>query len=221
MILCELTDYSLGPIGTGSGIDKFDFRLSKGDVCSIHTDSSDDATLLIKALATIVFPNQGVYRFKGKQLNFSDYRKLLWCKKKIGYVTTDSAMMSNRTIRENFLFMRYYFENSLSIAIDEKTEKFCRDFGILDKLDTHASKIDRAILGIAITIRELSKSPEILLFDRPDDFISHAKFDLFMQILSEIVVTKVPVVFFSHNTEFIEIFSNRKISIFNKDFKMV
>ena len=38
---------------------------------------------------------------------------------------------------------------------------------------------------MAIVIREISKDPEILLLDRPEDFIGHANFDLLVQIFKE------------------------------------
>ena len=125
MYLIELTDYCFEAIGAGSDFNNIYFSLSKGDICQIQTDDIDDVHNFLKALATLVRPLDGRYRFMGEEISFSDYRKLLPIKKKIGYIGQDATMISNRTVRENLLLMRSYYENSASIALDEKVLGFC------------------------------------------------------------------------------------------------
>ncbi len=213
MQLIELSDYTLCPIGTGNGINGFYFSLSEGDICSIDADSPDDAHLLLKAIATLVRPVQGTYMFMGKKLDFSNYRNLLPCKKQIGYITSDAAMISNLSIRENLLLMRYYFENSLSLDIDEKTAKLCRNFNIYDKLNLRPGDLQRIELRAAIAIRELLKSPAILLIERPENFIMRSQFDMFMEILKDTLLSGLPLVFISYDKDFVNEFSNRNILI--------
>lgn len=217
MHLIKLSDYTLAPIGKGSGINKFHFTLSKGDVCSIHADSPDNACLLLKGLATLVRPVTGIYSFKGKKLDFSDAHNLLPFKKKIGYISADSALVSSITLRENLLLMRYYFENSLSIDLDEKTEKLCNAFNIQDKLDMRSSEIGLLNARLGITIREITKSPDVLLIERPEDFIDHSNFDLFSEILSDFLMSETAIVFFSCKKAFIEKFYNKKIIISDRE----
>ena len=213
MYLIELSDYFLNPIGTGNGLKNAYFTLSSGDVCCIQTDSTDDVHIFLKALATLVRPVSGTYRFMGKIINFSDYRELLAFKKKIGYIGQDSAMISNRTIRENLLLMRCYFENSLSISLDENVSKFCKMFDLQDKLDVHPGELRPVDLQIAIAIREVTKSFDVLLLDRPENYFGFKRFYLFNEILEGILEAGHAIVFFSRNRDFIEAFSNRKILI--------
>ena len=151
------------------------------------------------------------FYFKDKKVDFSDYRNLLPCKKKIGYIASDSAMISNITVMENLLYMRYYFENSLSLSLDERADKLCRIFGIHDKLNMCPGRLRSVDLRIAIAIREFTKSSDLLLLERPEDFIGHDNFDLFTEVLRDIVLTKMPIVFISYDKDFIEEFSNKKI----------
>ena len=213
MYLIELSDYCLNATGSGNGLKNCNFTLSGGDICSIQTDSSDDAHNFIKALATLVYPVNGAYRFLGEAANFSDYRELLPIKKKIGYIGQDSAMISNRTVRENMLLMRYYFENSLSPVLDENATKLCKMFNLQDKLDLRPGDIRPVDLRIAIAIRELSKSVDVLLLDRPEDYFGYNRFALFKEIMRDIIESVLAVVFFSHDLNFIETFSNMKILI--------
>ena len=215
MYLSELSDYVLAPSGTGRGLNRFNFTISKGDAYSIKSDSGDDARLLLKALATLIYPTKGAYLFYGEKLDFTDYRKLLFCKREIGYIALDSAMISNRTIRENLLFMRHYFENSLDISLDEQTKNLCRDFRIYDKLDIHVSKLDRMDLRVAIAIRELTKHPKLLIVERPEDLVSHIKRGLFLKILNDMIIAKIPMVFLSYREDLIRELANKKITIEN------
>jgi len=211
--LIELSDYCLNATGSGNGLKNSYFTLSDGDICSIQTDSSDDAHNFLKALATLVCPENGAYRFRSEAANFSDYRELLTIKKKIGYIGQDSAMISNRTVRENMLLMRYYFENSFSPVLDENASKFCKMFNLQDKLDLRPGDLRPVDLRIAIAIRELSKSVDVLLLDRPEDYFGYNRFVLFKEIMRDIIDSVLAVVFFSHDLNFIETFSNKKILI--------
>ena len=211
MHLINLVDYTVDSSDEVCGLNKLNFVLSLGDAFAIIADFPDRAYMFLKTLAMLVRPASGDFYFKDKKIDFSDYRNLLPCKKKIGYIAPDSAMISNISIRENLLYIRYYFENSLSLSLDETTTKLCKNFGIYDKLDMRPGKLRSLDLKIAIAIRELVKSPDILLLKCPEDFIGHANFDLFVEVLRDMVLNKIPIVFLSYDRDFIEEFSNKKI----------
>lgn len=211
--LIELSDYSIAATGSGSGLQNIYFALSDGDVCSIQTDSTDDAYIFLKALATLVSPENGSYRYMGETIDFTDYRKVLPFKKRIGYIGQDSAMISNKTIRENLLLLRSYFENSLSLALDEKTIRFCNIFNLQEKLDVRPGELRPVDLRVAIAIRELTKSIDVLLLERPEDYFYKDRFGLFNEILKGSLEHGQAIVFFSYDKNFIDAFSNRRILI--------
>ena len=215
MHLIELTDYAVSFSGSEADLKGYQFNLSRGDVCSIETRYPLKANLFIKALATLVTPESGSYRFDEEILDFSDYRKLLPFKKRIGYIAPDSYMISNRTIRENLLFRRYYFENSLSLDLDENTMNLCRLFHIDTKLHLRPGQLRPIDLRYAIAIRELTKSSDLLLLDRPEDVISVNRFKNFTEIIKKDIIPKQAVVFFSRDRYFIETLANRQIQIEN------
>lgn len=221
MSLIELTDYHLAAIGAGNELKHIDFSLANGDICLIESELTDDVHNFLKALATIVWPVTGTYRFMGETLNFSDYRKLLPIKKKIGYIGQDAAMCSNRTVRENLLLMRCYFEDSLSISLDEKASRLCSIFNLQDKLDDRPGDLRATDLRIAIAIRELTKAFDVLLLDRPEDYFGYSRFDPFNDIFKDITESGHAVVFFSRDQHFIKTFTNRKISISDGTIKKV
>ncbi len=211
--MIELSDYTLLPIGAGNGLNGFCFSIVEGDICSIDADSPDDAHLLLKAIATLVRPLKGTYKFMGKKLDFSNDKQLLSCKKQTGYITSDAALINNLSIRENLLLMRYYFENSLSLNIDKKTAELCANFNIYDKLDLRPGDLRPIEAQAAIAIRELSNSPAILLIEHPESFVMRSQFNMFKEILKDTLSSGCPLVFISHDKGFIEEFSNRNIFI--------
>ena len=215
MHLIELTDYTVSFSGSEEGLKEYQFTLSRGDVCTIEARYPSKAILFIKALATLISPESGSYRFDEEILDFSDYRKLLPIKRRIGYIAPDSDMISNRTIRENLLLRRYYYENSLSLDLDENTMNLCRLFHIDTKLDLRPGQLRPIDLRYAIAIRELTKSSDLLLLDRPEDVISVSRFKNFSEIIEKDIMPNQAVVFFSRDRYFIETLANRQIQIEN------
>jgi ABC-type lipoprotein export system ATPase subunit len=208
-----LSEYTVASVGTGRKLEGIDFSLSAGDVCAIAPGSWMDADAFLRALATLNPPLAGVYRFGSETLDFSDYRKLLPVKRRIGYVASDAALISNRTLRENLLIMRQYFENSLTVSLDRATASLCRKLGIEAELDRRPSEVDPIDVQTAIAIREIGKSPEVLLLDRPEEFLGQSRFRILAETIEDMIDRRVPIVVLTENRMFADQFVNRWIHI--------
>jgi ABC-type lipoprotein export system ATPase subunit len=208
-----MSDYTLAPRGSGHGLQEFYFALSPGDVCAVDAQIPDDATQFLRSVATLVRPVEGTYRYDGNCIDLSSYKDMLACKAKIGYIGPDAALISNLTIRQNILIQRYYLENDLTIDLDDKLQTLCDTLGICRKLDMRPAELNTMEIQMAIVIREISKSPQVLLLDRPEDFIGHAKFDILVEIFNNWIAKKRPVVFLSYDRRLIRRFANRKVLI--------
>lgn len=215
MPLIELYDYVLAPLVSGYGINQFSFALSQGDVCAVEASHPDDAILFMRALATLVAPHKGVYRFDGKSKDFGNYRDLLDCKQRIGYIAPDAALISNLTLRQNLLLRRYYFENTLSDRLEGTQRTLCRSFNIYDKLDKRPTGLNTMDVQAAIVIRELTKNPKVMLLVRPEDFIGHPYFDLLGRLFNDWIDKQLPVVILSYDRRLVRRFANRKVTITN------
>lgn len=211
--MIELIDYTVAPERAGKGIRDVNFSLSKGDLCAIRTDSPADAGTFLKALATLAHPEKGVYRFEGSILDFSDYRSLLPVKKRIGYIASDAAMISNRTIRDNLLLMRQYYENSLDVVLDKASEDLCRNFELDHLLDLRPGELTPSALRRAIAIRELAKSPSLLFIEYPEDYIGLAHLDLFSETLGALPLSEMAVAIVSDDERFLDMFANTQVTL--------
>ena len=213
MKLIELTNYVFDSKKTGRSFQPFDFAMTYGDVVSVSTDSVDDALSFLRALATLIHPLQGEYRYKQKILDFSNYRNLLGVKKNIGFITSQSALISNRTVRENLLLMSAYYTNTLSGRLDQRTRDLCRLFSLEDKLELRPAALTEHDYRFAVTVRELIKAPEILLLEYPEKFLGIANLGIFNDILFDLLGGQVCIVFLSEYQNFIETFSKRELVI--------
>ena len=215
MIVIEMSEFSLRPAGGGQGIREFDFALAQGDVCAVEAQNPDDAHGFLRALATLDYPVKGMYRFMGQVFNLKNYKELLCCKKRMAYIASDSALISNLTIKQNILIHRYYHENDLNIDLDDKLKSMCDTFGIRIKLDRRPADLNSMERQMAIVIREIAKDPDLLLIERPEDFIGHARSDVLIQIFNDWIKQRKPVAFISFDRRLIRRFATRRILIAN------
>lgn len=213
MNLIELSSYCVAAEGERSGLSRVDLLLKPGDICLLEADAPEDAHLLLRALATLIRPVSGTFSFSGERLDFSDYRRLLPIKRRIGYVAQDAALLSNRTLRQNLLTMRYYFENSLRIALDPQTEHLIRRLGLQGELDRLPADVDPVMRHLAIAVREVSKSPELLLLDRPEETMGREGLYRFLQEVPSLLARKNAWLCATRNSYFIDNRCNRRIRI--------
>ena len=213
MKLIELTEYSFESKKTGRPFLPFYFSMPPGDVVSISTDSAGDALNFLMALATLVHPLQGEYRYKENILDFSDYRNLLDAKRNIGFITSHSALISNLTVRENLLLMNAYFTNSFSMQLDLRTQELCKLFSLQDKLDMRPADLTDHDYRFVVTVRELAKKPEMLLMEYPEKYIGISNLETLNTVLFNMLGGNMCFVFLSEYQHFIETFSKRELVI--------
>lgn len=212
--LIKLNKYSIkSDDNGGEALYDVNFTLRKGDICVVRTDSLDNAHFLLRGLATLEYPFEGSYLFKGSKLDFSDYRNLLHVKSKIGYVASDVALISNMTVRENLLLTKKYYESTFTTHIVDKAMRMCQAFEIDDKLDVHPCDLNPLHYQIASAAVAVSTEPELLLLERPEDFIPHSKMVYLNELLDEIRDQGRGAVILSYDREFIRMNANRIITI--------
>jgi ABC-type lipoprotein export system ATPase subunit len=211
--LIRLSNYTLEPLGDGNGLKNVDLALSNGEALSVRTDSPDDARLLLRGIASLVPPKIGQFLYKGKELDFSDYRSLLPYKKNVGYIASDATFISNRSMHDNLMLMRYYFEDSTSIQMYEEAIELCTVFEIERGLDLKPYQLGPEENRLFVIVRELSKNPEILLVERPREFLRSKSFEALKGVLRNMVSKDLALVFFSTDDVFTEEFSRRPIFI--------
>ena len=210
--IIDITNLALAPPGMPGHDDSHRLAVAHGDVIAMNADSPTDGRQLLRILATLEQPKRGEYRFNGKLVDLTDYRKCLAVKRQIGYVAPDAAMISNRTLRENLLLARFYAENNLTIDIDKTMDSLCRGTSLSQKLNWRPSVLSDGELLKAIAIREMGKAPAVMLIDRPENFMEISEDDSIFNHLKNMVRSGIAVVFVSHNTKMNSL-ANRQLTV--------
>lgn len=210
MAVAELSNYTLKPVQRGNGINDLFFSVFKGDIWSINPAMTSDAHLLINGLATLSYPENGEYMFNGIELDFSDYRMLLSAKKRIGYLSPDAALISNRTIRENLSLGKAYFENDLSFSLDQQTLEMCAIFEIDRFIENRPVNLGTYDQRKAMVVREIMKKPDFMLIEYPEEFVDEKGMTRLTEILNHMIKGGMAMVYLSYDKDFLKAFSGVK-----------
>jgi ABC-type lipoprotein export system ATPase subunit len=213
MTLVELEHITIAPEKNGRGIHDCSLCIDAGQILSIGTDSANDAHLLIKGLATLSYPTAGIYRFQGEVLDFSDYRNLLSTKKNLGYLSSSSTLISNRTLRDNLCMGRVYFDNDLSLSLDDRAMDLCRDFGIDTLLDRRPVDLGPADNKRAMTVREIIKTPRMMLVELPETYSGYRYKHTLIRSLQRDIEAGMAMVYLSYDDDFINAFPGKRLEI--------
>lgn len=205
MPLIELSDYRLK--NSETALPPFFFAAAEDDFWLLESDRPEMTKLFFRALATLIAPVRGKYRFSGSRLDFTDYNRMLECKKKISFISPDIALVSNRTIRENLLLTHYYEANALSLPLTASMEKMCRQLGLTDKLDFRVTEISQWDLWTGLIIRELAKPAALLLIDRPETLVPPEKQHILTGLLQNQQRTGKAIICHSRDKKYIDNFS--------------
>ncbi|MFO8048755.1 MAG: hypothetical protein R6U29_06960 [Desulfosudaceae bacterium] len=205
MPIIKLTNYLLG---TETGLlPVFNLAARENEFWIVESERPEKTNLFFRALATLVTPLRGEYRFLDRRLDFSDYDHLLECKKKIGFISPDIALTSNRTIRENLLLTHYYETNTLALPLTSQMEKMSLQLGIIDQLDQRVTEISQWDLRSGLIIRELNKPYELLLIDRPESLVPPDKQPVLIHLLQNQEESGKAIICHSRDKKYIDNFS--------------
>ncbi len=210
--IIDITDLALVSPGMSGRCEANRLAVAHGDVIAVFSESPADGRHLLRILATLEQPERGEYRFHGKMVDLKDYRQCLDVKRQIGYVAPDAAMLSNQTLRQNLLLSRYYAENDLTIELDNTLDLLCRGAGLSRMLNRRPSVLSDGELMKAIAVREVGKSPAVMLIDRPENFMKISENDYIFNHLKNMVGSGTAVVIVSRNSKMNRL-ANRQLTM--------
>jgi ABC-type lipoprotein export system ATPase subunit len=199
-----------GPRLASFGIERMTVRRS--DVINVVSDAPAVSRRFLRMLATLDRKDGVDYRFQGSMVNLKNYQRCLDVKRRIGYVAADAAMISNRTLRENLLLARFYYENDLTIDIDEPVRSLCEDTGLAGKLDLRPSALSRGELLKAVAIREMAKGPAMMLIERPENFLEETQTDRLFNHLKRMIRSGTAVIYFTFGNT-MKALANRQMTL--------
>lgn len=188
-------------------------ELHAGNRYCICTDCLGDGHLLLRGIATLEFPEAGQLFFRQRPVDFSDRQALLAYKKAVAYVAADATLICKATVFENLMLMRYYFEDTLTLRMSEPVRALCSVFGLEDQLNRYPWQLAPEEARLFVIIRELAKDPQVLLIERPGDFLRTERLETFERILEEYADSRAALVLLCGRKGPMEAMCNKQIDI--------
>ncbi|TWI74100.1 hypothetical protein LZ24_01040 [Desulfobotulus alkaliphilus] len=207
-------------LATGS-LEPFSFDLAPGEVCEIQSDSSDHARSILKLLATLERPAEGIFMLDGNELDFSHYQSLLPVKRRIASITTDAALITNRSLQENILIGEAWYKNTMQPDMPPLCRDLCQKFRIEERLHLRPAATSPMEQRAAIAVRGLAKSPGLILVERPEDFVGRQRKALFLDALKSFSRRGATLVFWSDDTETGRNWATRKWMLEGRNFREI
>lgn len=183
----QLKGISVKDIWKGCALSDINVTLPQGAAVHLVSDSPSDANLFMRCLATLDWPSDGSYLFKGVTLPFTRYERLLDVKRSIGYLYPMAAMVRNRTVEENLDYQANYFNDTDIPRHQGLKEDLVKGFGTQAALPFCPELVSAMEQRRAIVVRELLKEPTLFLAEYPEEFVGRGYLSLFIGEIRKIL----------------------------------
>jgi phospholipid/cholesterol/gamma-HCH transport system ATP-binding protein len=145
-----------------------DLDLHKGENIVVMGRSGSGKSVLIKIIAGLIKPEEGIVKVFGKEVDKIEKKELTDLRLKIGFLFQGNALYDSMTVKENLEFP--LIRNNRKIPedkIDEAVKDVLEAVGLsetADQLPSELSGGQKKRIGIA---RTLILKPEIIFYDEP------------------------------------------------------
>ena len=145
-----------------------DLDVFKGENFVVLGRSGSGKSVLIKIIAGLLKPDQGVVNVLGMQVDKLTRIELQALRLKMGFIFQSSALYDSMTIRENLEFsMVRNFKHLSSKEINVAVEEVLDAVGLKEKINQMPSDLSGGQIKRIGIARTLILRPEIMLYDEP------------------------------------------------------
>ncbi|MCW7753974.1 hypothetical protein OOT00_08245 [Desulfobotulus sp. H1] len=195
--------------------------LKAGDICEIQSDAPEKIRYFLKFLATLLRPVSGRYWLDDRALDFSAYQSLLPVKRRIAYMTTDAALITNRSLQENILMGKAWHRNTMHPEMSPLCRELCAAFCLEEKL--HLRPAALGIMGqrAVVAVRGLAKEPGLIIVERPEDFVGRGRKHILVQALKACSEQGASIIFWTDDAAIGKGWTTRKWLLEGDSFREV
>ena len=197
----EIVVYSLSNVWLSyeesSVLKGVEIDIFKGEVFVILGPSGEGKSSLLKMMAGLRNPSEGVVRFCGVDLRTVRGRNRSFILRRIGMTFQKSGLFDSLSCGDNLRFPLKMLTSLKSFEIEARVDRFLSDVGLSGTKDLMISEISGGMqkrLGIA---RALILFPEVVLYDDPtaglDPITSKQIVDLILEMKNKYHMTIVLV----------------------------
>jgi phospholipid/cholesterol/gamma-HCH transport system ATP-binding protein len=145
-----------------------DLDVKKGENFVVMGRSGSGKSVLIKIIAGLLSPDEGVVNVLGLQVDKLSIKELQSLRLKLGFIFQSSALYDSMTIRENLEFSLVRNFTRLSVKeVEKSVQTVLEAVGLSDKIDQMPSDLSGGQIKRIGIARTLILRPEIMLYDEP------------------------------------------------------
>lgn len=185
--------------------------VNKGEFVYLIGKTGSGKSSLLKVLYGELKINQGSGLIAGFDLTKLKTKQIPYLRRKLGIVFQDFQLLSDRTVRDNLLFVLKATGWKDKQKMDERIQETLTNVG----LSTKGFKMPHELSGgeqqRVVIARALLNHPEIILADEPSGNLDPETTKEIMTLLHEITKTGTSVIMATHNYSLIENFPGRVI----------
>ena len=154
--------------GENAVLDGISLDLYKGENFVVLGRSGSGKSVLIKIIAGLLKPDEGMVNVLGKEVTTLDRKALQLLRQKMGFLFQSSALYDSMSVRENLKFSLVRNKRHLSAAeVNKAIVQVLEEVELLEVIDQMPAELSggqKKRIGIA---RTLIMNPEIMLYDEP------------------------------------------------------
>lgn len=136
-----------------------------GESMGLHDQTGLSYAPLLQICATLLEPSRGEMRVDGIPVPFGDEAALSGLRRKIAYVVSDAALISNLTLLQNVSLGWAYHEKKPLDDVWQEGFEMLAYFQIEGQKDLRPTDVSAEVVKRAICARELAKKPVLVLLD--------------------------------------------------------
>jgi ABC-type lipoprotein export system ATPase subunit len=148
-------------------LNKLSYNFKKGKVYSLMGPSGSGKSTLLNLISLIDRPTNGLIKFDGTQVNFSENDKNdIFRAKKIGIVYQQNNLLPDFTAFENLYLASLSINDNKKMAM-LKAEKLLKKIGLLNRSNHFPSQLSGGESQRVAIARAIINDPDIILADEP------------------------------------------------------
>jgi iron(III) transport system ATP-binding protein len=138
-------------------------KVEKGKTLGIIGHSGSGKTTMLKILAGLIEPSEGIVLLEGEKLD-PPSKKLVAGHKRIKIVNQQNSLFPNISIFENIAYELRFFQKNYQ---SKRINKLAKDFGIAHLLAKYPKELSGGEIQRVMLAKGIADEPSVLLLDEP------------------------------------------------------
>ena len=197
--------------GNATILEKTNLHIKKGELLYLIGKTGSGKSSLMQAIYGEIPIVEGKGTVAGFDLNKLKSRKIPYLRRKLGIVFQDFQLLTDRTVKDNLLFVMKATGWKSKKEMLERANKVLEMVHLSECLNKMPHQLSGGQQQRVAIARALVNKPEIILADEPTGNLDPETSNEIMKILFEIANEGTAVIIATHNYELIQAFPARTI----------